>query len=57
MRQIVRAIRRDKNYCQFMDIFGAMLAIAAHWQIIVQKTAAQIGFDGSFFVHLSYVLQ
>ena len=30
MRQIVRAIRRDKNYCQFMDIFGAMLAIAAH---------------------------
>ena len=23
MRQIVRAIRRDKNYCQIMDIFGA----------------------------------
>ena len=42
MRQIVRAIRRDKNYCQFMDIFGAMLAIAAHWQIIVQNIAAQI---------------
>ena len=31
-----------------MDIFGAMLAIAAHWQIIVQNIAAQIGFDGSF---------
>lgn len=33
---------------QFMDIFGAMLAIAAHWQIIVQNIAAQIWFDGSF---------
>ena len=36
------------NYCQFMDIFGAMLAIAAHWQIIVQNIAAQIGFGDSF---------
>lgn len=30
------------NYCQFMDILGAMLAIVAHWQIIVQNIAAQI---------------
>jgi hypothetical protein len=29
-------------FCQFMDIFGAMLAIAAHRQINVQTTAAQM---------------
>ena len=31
-----------------MDIFGAMLAIAAHRQINVQNTAAQMWFGGSF---------